>query len=142
MTPTTFLRTASILTLIHAVLHTVGGVLSPPKHGAEEVLVLETMRAHRFEFMGSLRSYADFLLGYGVFVALILLVDAVLFWQLAGLAPSKPAWMRPILAVFIFNFVAMAIVSWRYFFIAPVATELIIAACLAAAFVGLRGRDS
>jgi hypothetical protein len=34
-------------------------VLSPPQHGADEILLLETMSAHRFDFMGSMRSYDD-----------------------------------------------------------------------------------
>jgi hypothetical protein len=42
-------------------------------------------------------------------------------------------------AVFALGYVGIAIVSWRFFFIAPVVTELLIAACLAAAFMGLRG---
>jgi len=51
----TLLRTASVLTLVHCILHTIGGVLAPPSHGAEEIALIETMRAHRFEFMGSIR---------------------------------------------------------------------------------------
>jgi hypothetical protein len=43
--PTIFLRVASILTLVHAVLHTIGGVFGKPKN-PEEVVVIETMKAH------------------------------------------------------------------------------------------------
>jgi hypothetical protein len=141
MRPPTSLRIASILTLVHCVLHTIGGVLAPPSHGAEEVAVLETMSAHRFEFMGSMRSYADFMLGYGLFVTIVLLVNAVLFWQLAALARTRPDGLRPVVALFALGFVAIAIISWRFFFIAPVVTELLIAACLTAAFVGLPKRS-
>ena len=88
------------------------------------------MSAHRLDFMGSMRSYADFMLGYGLFVTVVRLVDAVIFW------------LRPIVAVFAFGYVGVAIVSWRFFFIAPVVTELLIAACLAAAFVGLPRRQA
>ena len=136
MRPTNFLRIASLLTLVHCILHTVGGVLSPPRHGADEILVLQTMSAHRFDFMGSMRSYGDFLLGYGLFVTVGLLVDAVLFWLLAGAARTAPAWLRPIVGLFVLKFVAIAVLSWRFFFIAPVVTELLIAGCLAAAFAG------
>jgi hypothetical protein len=135
------LRIASVLTLVHAILHTIGGVLAPPRHGAEEVALLDTMRAHRFDFMGSMRSYADFMLGYGLFLTIALLVNAVFFWQLAAMARARPDGLRPVVALFALGFVAMAVVSWRFFFIAPVVTELLIAACLAAAFVRLRGRS-
>jgi hypothetical protein len=115
-------------------------VLTPPQHGAEEILVLETMNAHRFDFMGSMRGYGDFLLGYGLFVTIELLVDAVLFWLLAGAARTNPPWLRPILGLFVLKYVAIAVVSWRWFFIAPVVTELLIAACLAVALAG-RNRE-
>jgi hypothetical protein len=36
--------------------------------------------------------------------------------------------------VFCFNFVGVAIASWKYFFIAPAVAELLMAACLAMAF--------
>ena len=52
-----FLRIASVLTMIHCILHTIGGVLSSPKHGSEELAVVETMKAHTFNVMGSMRSY-------------------------------------------------------------------------------------
>lgn len=142
MREATFLRIASVLTLVHCILHTIGGVLAPPRHGAEESAVLETMRAHRFSFMGSMRSYADFMLGYGLFVTIALLVSAVLFWQLAALADARADGLRPLVAAFSLYFAAMAIVSWRFFFIAPVVTELLIAACLAGAFAGLPKRQT
>lgn len=134
MKPTLFLRIAAVLTLLHCVAHTMGGVFGSPKHGTEEIAVIETMKAHHFDVMGSMRSYWDFFFGYGLFVTVVLLVDSIFFWQLASLAKTNPVWMRPILAMFCFNFVAMAIVSWRYFFVAPAAIELLIAACLAVAF--------
>src|SRR4029453_16772732 len=128
MKPPTLLRTASVLTLVHSILHTIGGVLAPPSHGAEEIAVLETMSAHRFEFMGSMRSYADFMLGYGLLVTVVLLVDGVLFWQLAALARARPDGLRPIVALFALGYLGIAIVSGTFFFIAPVITELLIAA--------------
>jgi hypothetical protein len=140
MKPSTSLRIASVLTFVHCILHTIGGVLSPPQHGAEELAVVETMSAHRFDFMGSMRSYADFMLGYGLFVTIVLLANAVLFWQLAALARTRPDGLRPLVAVFGLCFAAMAAISWRFFFIAPVATELLIAGFLAAAALGLPKR--
>jgi hypothetical protein len=131
---TLFLRIASVLTFIHCVLHTIGGVLSSPKHGAEEIAVVETMKAHTFNVMGSMRSYWDFNMGYGLFTTINLFIQAVLFWQLGTLAKSNAAGIKPILVLFSLGYVAMTVVAWRYFFIGPAITELIIAGCLAAAF--------
>jgi phosphoglycerol transferase MdoB-like AlkP superfamily enzyme len=132
--PTLFLRIASVLTMIHCILHTIGGVLSSPKHGSEELAVVETMKGHTFNVMGSMRTYWDFFFGYGLGVTITLLIQSLLFWQLATISKANAAWTRPILLLFFFNFVAMSAVVWRYLFIAPAITELLIAACLAAAY--------
>ncbi len=134
MKTTLLLRIASVLTMIHCILHTVGGVLSSPKHGSEEMLVVETMKAHTFNVMGSIRSYWDFNFGYGLMTTINLFVQALLFWQLATMAQTNAALTRPIVVLFFFGYLAMTVVAWRYFFIGPAITELIIAACFAAAF--------
>ncbi len=71
MKPAIFLRIASILTLIHSILHTIGGVFGKPQPGVA-AMVAETMRSNRFAFMGATRSYADFLLGMGLGVTILL----------------------------------------------------------------------
>lgn len=142
MKPTLFLRFASVLTLIHCVLHTIGGILAPPSHGAEEASVIETMKSHRFDVMGSMRSYWDFFLGYGLFVTLALLVQGILFWQLGqSIRKGSAAETKPILVLFLFNYIVMAIISWRFFFIAPALTELLIAVCLSFALALLESGD-
>ena len=139
VTATLLLRIASVLTFIHCVLHTIGGVFGSPTHGTEEIAVIETMKSHRFDFLGSMRSYWDFFFGYGLHVTVILFFLAVLFWLLGSLAKTNPSAMRPITGVFCLNFLAMTVVSWKYFFIAPAINELLIALCLAVAFAKSRG---
>ena len=134
MKTTIFLRVASVLTLIHCVAHTIRGLLTGPTHGVEEIAVIETMKSHAFNFGGSLRSYWDFHLGYGLFLTIILLVQALLFWYLAGLSETNSRMARPIVALFFLNYSGMAIVAWKYFSFGPVIIELLIAASLAAAF--------
>ena len=63
MKPVVFLRIASILTLIHAALHTIGGVFGKPIPGVA-TMVAATMRS-RFPVFGVMRSYSDFYLGMG-----------------------------------------------------------------------------
>jgi hypothetical protein len=134
MTSTLFLRIASVLTLIHCVLHTIGGVLSKPRNGAPEIAVIDAMKSHTFNVMGSMRTYWDFFFGYGLGVTLNLLIQGILFWMLAGLVKNSPAAVRPIVALFGINYLLLAVISFKYFFIAPVITEVLIAASLAAAY--------
>lgn len=100
MTPTLLLRIASGLALLHSILHTVGGVFGKPGPGSQAA-TLAIMRANQFQVMGLTRSYADFYLGFGLFVTVALAVVAVVFWQLGTLAKSGATQLRPILASFV-----------------------------------------
>ena len=134
MKPTLFLRIASVLTLIHSILHTIGGVFGKPAPGVA-AMVMATMQANRFPVLGVERSYADFYLGLGLGITIFLTAEAVVFWLLGSLAKRDAARLRPILAVFMVGYVAFAADSYLYFFYMPVIVELLIAACLALAMV-------
>jgi hypothetical protein len=51
------LRLASVVALLQALAHTLLVVFAAPRHGPQEIAVIEAMKAHRFDFMGSARSY-------------------------------------------------------------------------------------
>jgi hypothetical protein len=129
MKPVTYLRAASLLTLLHAVLHTIGGVFGKPEPGPQQTAVA-AMKANQFPMMGATRSYWSFYMGMGLAVTIFLTVTAVVLWQLSSLSKTDSYRLRPICWAFLLGFVAMAINSYAYFFPAPVIVELIIAACL------------
>jgi phosphoglycerol transferase MdoB-like AlkP superfamily enzyme len=134
MKATLYLRIASVLAIIHAILHTIGGVISKPNNGAAEIAIIDAMKSRSFNVMGSMRTYWDFFFGYGLMVAITLLVQGILFWQLATIAKTNAAQTRPIILLFCFNFLATTVVAWKYFFIAPAVTELLIAVSLGGAY--------
>src|SRR5213593_3211603 len=100
MKPTVLLRIASVVALVQFAAHTLLFVFSSPKHGPEESAVVEAMKAHRFNFIGSMRSYWDFYFGYGLEAAFFCLLEAVLFWQLGTIAKTAPLVIRPIVVLF------------------------------------------
>jgi hypothetical protein len=131
-----FLRIASILTLLHGIGHTVGGVfLVDADPTPEEAAVLQAMKLHRFETMGSLRSFWDFFFGYGLFVSIALLTQAALFWWLAAQARKGLKEIRPIIACFFLGYLGFAILAWNCFFLGAVVIEALTALCLAAAYL-------
>jgi hypothetical protein len=132
MKPVLYLRAASLLTLLHAVLHTIGGVYSKPDPGPQQAAVA-AMKANEFPLMGATRSYWSFHMGLGLAVTILLTVAAVVLWQLGTLAKTDSYRLRPIYWAFLVGFAAMAVDSYAYFFPPPVITELVIAACLAMA---------
>ena len=133
MTPTLFLRIASVLTVLHSILHTIGGVLSKPKD-PEQIAVIETMKSHTFNVMGSLRTFWGFFFGYGLGVTVTLLIQGILFWMLGSLVKTSPAAVKPIVGLFAINFAVMSVIVSKYFFIAPGVTEALITVSLAAAY--------
>ena len=129
MKPTIPLRVASVLTLIHAVLHTIGGVFGKPEPGAAAA-AFSAMQSNHFQVFGQPRTYADFYLGLGLAVTIFLTVEAVVFWQLGSLAKRDGARLRPILWTFLLAYLALAVNSYTYFFLGPVIAEILIALCL------------
>jgi hypothetical protein len=134
MKPVIFLRIASVLTVIHAVLHTIGGVFSSADPGPARIAV-EAMKANQFLLMGHVRSYWEFYRGLGLTVTILLTAEGIVMWQLASLAKRDAARLRPVMATFLLAYLVMAVNSNTYFFIGPVIAEVLIAACLGAAIV-------
>jgi hypothetical protein len=93
------------------------------------------MKSNQILVMGSLRSFWDFYHGMGLGVTISLTTDGIVFWLLASLAKSDASRLRPVMATFLLAYLALAVNSNAYFFIAPVITEILIAACLGAAIV-------
>jgi hypothetical protein len=132
MNTTLFLRIASGLTLLHAVMHTIGGVFGKPAPGiaaATDAL----MRANHFHVLGVTRSYWEFYRGMGLGITISLTTESILFWLLASLAKKHAVELRPILWLFALAYLVFAVNSYTYFFSGPVIGEILIAASLLAA---------
>jgi len=128
------LRIAAALAAVQGVAHGALFLAARPRHGPAEVMVVEAMKANRF-FAGN-HGYWDFYFGYGLLAAAACLVQAALLWQLARIAGTQPALVRPMIGLFILANVGHALLLMRYFSLyLPIAFDLLIAACLAWAFV-------
>lgn len=138
MKPVAFLRMASVMTLIHAVLHTIGGVFGKPSPGLEAATVA-TMKANVFLVFGLTRSYFDFFRGLGLAATVTLTAEAIVFWQLGALAKKDAMQLRPILGTFMVAYLALAVNAYIYLFYAPVVVEILIAACIGMAIITAKG---
>jgi len=136
MNSTLCLRIASVLTLVHAALHTIGGVFGGAAPGAQAAVA--AMKANEFLAMGVTRTYWDFHMGFGLAVSVFLTVEAVVFWQLGSLAKTDALQLRPVLGTFLVGYLGVAVISYKYFFAGPVITEILIALCLGLAIVGAK----
>jgi hypothetical protein len=126
-----FYRIAAVLLLLFAVGHTLGFRQSDPTWGVDTLLGL--MRSIHFDVQGFSRTYWDFFVGFGLFVTVFLLLAAVIAWQLGSLPAASLTHMRGIAWAFALCFAAITVLSWRYFFIVPIAFSIVITVCLTAA---------
>lgn len=137
------LRIAAAVALLQFLGHTVLIVSYVPKHGPEEVAVIEAMKSYHFAFQGFSRSYWEFYFGYALFAAFNSLIESILFWQLAQLVSANPGVrVRPLLTLFLFTNVAYLVLSWKYFFFTPMLFDIAIALCLAVAVIAPKVKAS
>jgi len=129
------LRAAAVIALVQAAAHAALFLTAKPGHGAEEVAVIDAMKSHYFLFAGQPRNYWGFYYGYGLMAALVVVVEAVLFWMLAVVAKDTPARTRPIIALFILYNIAHAAILSRYFFPLPIVMDALVTVTLLLAFV-------
>ncbi len=122
-----------MISLLFAAGHTLGGRKSWSPIGDNEVL--QAMRSFRFDAQGASRTYLDFYLGFGFCLSAYLLLQAALLWQLAKIAQDDPPLVRPLIASFLVAFLGLALVSWKFIFILPVAFFAVLAAILSAALL-------
>jgi hypothetical protein len=124
-------RTASILLLLFAALHTFGFRQVDPQWGADSLISL--MRSIHFDILGTNRTYWDFFVGFGLFFSIFLVFTAVLAWQLGGLPRQTLAVMRGTAWALVICFAAVTIVGFRYAFIVPIVFSSLILLCLTVA---------
>jgi hypothetical protein len=132
MKPSTLLRITSLITLIFATGHSLGGMESWSPMGDTEVL--KAMKSFRFDVEGVTRTYFDFYLGFGLILSVYLFLQSVLLWQLAALAKTDALRLRPLLVSFFLASLVSAGLSWKFIFAVPAVSFVVIAVGLGLAF--------
>jgi len=128
-----FLRIASVISFLFAAGHTLGGRESWTFTGETEVL--QPMRTFQIQTMGVSRTYMDFYRGFGFTLSVYLLLQAVVLWQIASVARTNTALVRPIILSMLVASVVNAILTWRFIFPVPALFSVAVTVFLIAAFV-------
>jgi len=135
MTPTLPLIIASIVAFLQFAAHSFLFVFAKPANGPEEIAVIEQMKAHRFKFVNSMRSYWEMYFGYGLQAAFFCLLEAILFFIFVTVPSSEFHIIQPIIIVFFIANLGHIFLARKYFFITPIIPDVIIAICLALSVV-------
>jgi hypothetical protein len=128
MTSSFWLRVSSVISLLFAAGHSMGGRKDWSPMG--DNAVLRAMKAVHFDTMGAHRSYYDFFIGFGISLSVSMVVQAAVLWFLADLARTDPAKTRPMAVVFAVASAASVAISWRYLFPMPALFALVLTATL------------
>jgi hypothetical protein len=122
---------ATALATLQYAAHTALFLSAKPTHGDEEVQVISAMKAYRFSVGIFERSYWDFYYGYGLMAILLGVFEIGILWQAGKLAATDVGASARIIAVLLVLNLGHALIAWNYFFLAPLAFDLTVAACLA-----------
>lgn len=133
MTTTLLLRIASVIALLFALGHTLGGLKKWSPMGDNDVL--KAMTSVHFDVMGTSRSYLDFYMGFGWSLSVALLLQAVLLWQLAYLARADSTRARPVIAAFALATLASGMIAWFFILPVPALFSLVLLIVLVAAYL-------
>ena len=133
MTTTVLLRISAIISLVFALGHSLGGLKRWSPMGDNEVL--RSMETVRFDTMGANRSYLDFFMGFGWSLTVAMLLQSVLLWQLAALARTNAAQVRPMIAAFAVATLAGGIIAWQFILPVPALFSAALLIVLVAAYV-------
>jgi hypothetical protein len=136
VTTTLLLRIASVIALIFTAGHTMGGLRTWSPMGDNAVLT--AMTNVRFNTMGANRSYLDFFMGFGWSISVFMLMQTILLWQLASLARTDPARLRPMIAVIALATIASGVIAWRFIFPVPAIFSGLLALALVLSYIAAR----
>jgi hypothetical protein len=89
MKPSILLRAASVVAMLFGVGHSFGAPWTPAL-GPSELVVIDAMKSHQFVVMGDMRSFWDFYVGFGWSIAVFLVAQAIVLWQLAAQSKVDP----------------------------------------------------
>ena len=128
MSPSILYRIASVLLALFGLAHQFGFRSVDPRWGVDSAL--GAIKAAQFQVQGMTRTYWDFFSGFGFFVTVLLFFAAILAFQLGGLAKETLRSLGLVRWAFASCFVAIALLTWRYFFIAPLVFSGLLALCL------------
>jgi hypothetical protein len=136
MTTTLWLRISSIISLLFAIGHTLGGLKYWSPMGDNPVL--QAMRTVRFNALGVNRSYFDFYMGFGYSISVSQVMLTILLWQFATLAQTDSLRVRPMIIVVVLAIAVGGLIAWRFIFPVPALFSLALVATLIMAFAVAR----
>ena len=123
-------RALAVILAIFTLGHTVGtrhAITTTPG----ETAVVASMQGYQVPVMGFLRTYWDFYRGFSITITVLLATLMVIAWQVGTLSRRNPTEAFPLATTILVACIANALVSFAYFFTAPMVTSTAAVICAA-----------
>jgi len=130
MKASNWFRALAVILSIFTLGHTVGTIRAITA-APEEAAVIAAMQGYRVPVMGFLRTYWEFYRGFSITISVLLATLAVIAWQVGSLSQRNPRAALPFAMTVLIACTANAIVSFMYFFTAPMVLSSVAVICAA-----------
>ena len=125
MNVSTIYRVVTVLLVLFALGHTLGFNRVDPSWGVSGPIA--ALQTTRFTAQGTPgRTYWGFYLGFGYFCSALMFFAAALAWQLSRLPSETLSRLQFIEWTFAITFVVTTVVTWKFFFTAPMVFSTLI----------------
>jgi hypothetical protein len=141
MKPWIWLRALAVLLAIFAAGHTLGTAAPKVTLGSQEAAVFAAMQGFRFRVMGFDRTYWEFFRGFALIISVLLLLMMAIAWQLGTISKQSRRLALPMAITLQLGCVGLAILSWLFFFGAPIVICMMAVVCSTVA-VALLAKNS
>jgi hypothetical protein len=138
MNASVFLKIAAVLILLFGVGHSLGYPWVGDVTEAQQTALMNAIQANTAVTMGFMRSYADFHVGFGWFISIFFLVQAIVVWRLASLLGAQPAMVKFFSGLFAVQYLANLVLDYYFFFWAPIISSALVAACFLVVYLKIR----
>ena len=132
-----WLRILAVLLVIFAAGHTIGTAAPKVTRGDQEAAVFAAMQDFRFPIMGFQRSYWDFQRGFALMISVLFVMMAAISWQLGSISERNPQLAVSMAITLLLGCVGLLVLSWIFFFGAPIVTSALCLVCATAAVASL-----
>jgi hypothetical protein len=138
MNASVLLRIAAVFILLFGVGHSLGYPWVGNVTEAQQTALMNAIQANAAVTMGFMRSYADFHVGFGWFISIFFLVQAIVVWRLASLLGAQPAMVKFFSGLFAIQYLAILVLDYYFFFWAPIISAALVAACFLVVYLKIK----
>jgi hypothetical protein len=138
MNASVLLKIAAVLILLFGVGHSLGYPWLGNVTEAQQITLMNAIQANAAVTMGFMRSYADFHIGFGWFISIFFLVQAIVVWRLASLLGAQPVAVKFFSGLFAVQYLAVLVLDYYFFFWAPIISAALVAACFLAVYLSIK----